>query len=162
MIVSSSQDNKPIGLLPLRAIPPNFGLAVSLALVENDYSKIIICVEDVQIDCISMPEILDLLRIVFKEPKYEIITAPVSFSDVTNIQTYLPKFDVILTVYQDMYAHFAAMSYPCILLPRPIGYNEMFYTATYRKARLYDMLSQRTGMCKMQDLEKNRYKGGEE
>jgi len=130
-----TEDNQKIDvvLIPITAQPPTFGIIASIMDVYNHFNKIIICVKDEPI-ILETNYIVNLLKIVFRDEKFEVISHKIDWREVTELPMDLPYFDAIATADDRVYVNLLTKGYRCLLLPKCIGYNEFFHRQAYKRS----------------------------
>ncbi|RPI86149.1 MAG: hypothetical protein EHM34_00195 [Nitrosopumilales archaeon] len=135
--------NMKVCLIPVTAQPPTFGMIMSVMAIEQKYDQIIICVEDNPI-LIPTEMVKKMLSIVFRYPKYVIISDPINFEELVEFPRELPKFNYVATMNDRVHANLSAKGYGCYLIPRAIGYDEYFHRNAFKISQVLELLRSRT------------------
>ena len=130
-------------LVPITAQPPTFGMLLSLMSIVDRYDQIVLCVED---DPILIPTelVIKMLSVVLKLPKFIIISSDANFGILTEPPSNLPYFNRIATMSERIYANLVVKGYNCYLIPRAIGYDEMFHRNAFRQSQVLELLRLKT------------------
>lgn len=135
--------NMKVCLVPVTAQPPTFGMVMSIMAIEQKYDQIIICVQD---DPILIPTnlLIKMLSIVFRYPKYFIMSDPMDFEKLVDFPRDLPLFNYVATMNDRIYSNLVAKGYGCYLIPRAIGYDEYFHRNAFKISQVLELLRSRT------------------
>ncbi len=125
--------------VPITAQPPTFGMVMSIRAIKNDFDKIIICVRDNPI-LIKTDIVLKMLSFIFDEPKFKLISHECDFSTVHEIPIDLPEFNYMGTIDDRTHANLTAKGFVCIMLPKAIGYDEVFHRSAFRQSQTLELL----------------------
>jgi len=130
-------------LVPITAQPPTFGMLLSLMSIVDRYDQIVLCVED---DPILIPTelVIKMLSVVLKFPKFIIISSDANFGILTEPPSNLPYFNRVATMSERIYANLVVKGYYCYLIPRAIGYDEMFHRNAFRQSQVLELLRLKT------------------
>jgi hypothetical protein len=130
-------------LVPITAQPPTFGMILSLMSIADRYDQIVLCVLD---DPILIPTelVIKMLSVVLKLPKFIIISSDANFGILTEPPSNLPYFNRIATMSERIYANLVVKGYNCYLIPRAIGYDEMFHRNAFRQSQVLELLRLKT------------------
>jgi hypothetical protein len=132
-----------ICLVPVTAQPPTFGMILSLMSIADRYDQIVVCVQD---DPILIPTefVIKMLSVVLRLPKFIIISSDANFGILTEPPTNLPYFNRVATMSERVYANLVVKGYGCYLIPRAIGYDELFHRNAFKQSQVLELLRLKT------------------
>jgi hypothetical protein len=132
-------ENKKILFVPITVQPPTFGMVMSIMSIADQFDKIIVCIYDNPI-IIRTETAIKMLEFIFKEPKFDIIINSFDFSIIAELPPDLPEFNFIGTINDRVYANLIIKGIPCIVLPRTLGYDELFHRNAYKQSCELELL----------------------
>jgi hypothetical protein len=136
---------KKILLVPITAQPPTFGMAMSIMGMVDSFDEIIICIEDNPI-VIQTNVVVKMLELVFRKPKFTVISNPTDFALTNDFPPDLPSFNFIAAINDRIYANLSSKNIPCFLLLKAVGYDEVFHRCAYRQSQELEMLRMRMAL----------------
>lgn len=147
-------DNMKVCLVPLSVQPPTFGIVMSILSIADKYDEIIICVEDNPI-VIPTDLVVKMLSMVFKYPKFVIISHPTNFENAVEFPKDLPWFNYIATISDRVYTNLVIKGFGCYLIPRAVGYDEFFHRSAFRQSQVLDIMRLRTSVVPLKQDKKS-------
>jgi hypothetical protein len=154
-------ENMKVCLVPLSAQPPTFGMVMSLLSIADSYDEIIICLEDNPI-VIPTDLVVRMLQMVFRYPKFIIISHPTNFENVVEFPKDLPWFNYVATISDRIYTNLIIKGFGCYLIPRAIGYDEYFHRSAFRQSQVLDMMRLRNSAVPLNKMKKSESSDGGE
>lgn len=137
------ENKSKICLIPITAQPLTVGTIVSIMSVSEKYDEIVICVRDYPI-LIDTASIVSMMSIIFKLPKFMVISHKEDFSTLTEFPSDLPFFNYMATPDERTFTNLSLKGYQVSLLPRVLGYDEMFQRNAFRQGVALDVLRSNT------------------
>jgi len=137
-------------LIPVDAQPPTFGMVLSIMAIADNYDEIVICVKDQPI-VQETDVVVKLLQIIFKLPKYMVISNKTSFETIAEFPEGLPFFNHMATLSERVYANLFVKGFGCLLIPRLIGYDDMFSRNAWKQSCALDILRANSRQVPLKD-----------
>jgi hypothetical protein len=130
-------------LIPVDAQPPTFGMVMSIMAVSDKYDEVVICVRDNPI-LIPTNSLLKMLSVIFRLPKFMVISHTQDFDDLVEFPRDLPFFTHVATLSERAYVAIATKGYGVYLIPRAIGYDDYFHRVAWRQSHALELLRSHT------------------
>lgn len=138
-----TENETKICLMPIEAQPLTVGTIISIMTAFDQYDEIIICVRDSPL-LIDTKFVVSMASLIFRLPKFMVISHPEDFSTMVEFPQDLPFFNRVATVDERIYTNLTLKGYHVALLPRAIGYDDMFQRNAFRQGYALDVLRSRT------------------
>jgi len=126
-------------LVLVDAQPPTFGMVMSIMSMVDRYDEIVICVRDNPI-CIPTKTLLEMLSVIFKLPKFMVISHQQNFEEMVDFPQDLPFFNYVASMSDRVCVNLSIKGYGCYLMPRVVGYDECFHRHAWRQGSALDIL----------------------
>ena len=124
----------------LESQPPHLGELVSILLKLDEYDKMHLCVTGAA-KVMPVHKAVAIWAFIFKSYPKEITISSLStdFMELTELPE-IYKNCVVLTTSNKLYVHLTSIRVPVELVPRTLGYHDIFQRVAYRKGRALDYL----------------------
>lgn len=126
-------------LIPITAQPPTFGMIMSIMALYDKYDEFVICVRDNPV-VLDTETVVKMLSIVFRLPKFMVISHTQDFEALVEFPNDLPFFNHVATLSERIHTNLVLKGYGSYLIPRAMGYDEVFHRNAWRQGNALDIL----------------------
>lgn len=140
-------------LIPVTCQPPTFGMVMSIMAMYDKYDEFVICVKDDPI-LLDTETIIKMLSLIFRLPKFMVISHPQDFESLVEFPPGLPFFNHVATLSDRVHTNLMLKGYGSYLIPRAMGYDEMFHRSAWRQSNALDILRSNIRQTKFKDCGK--------
>lgn len=126
-------------LIPVDAQPPTFGMIMAIMAISDTYDEVVICVRDNPV-LMDTETIIQMLSVVFRLPKFMVISHHQNFEELVEFPQDLPFFNHVASLSDRVHTNLTLKGYGCYLIPRPMGYDESFHRQAWRQSNALDIL----------------------
>jgi hypothetical protein len=140
-------------LIPVTCQPPTFGMVMSIMAMYDKYDEFVICVKDDPI-LLDTETLVKMLSLIFRLPKFMVISHTQDFESLVEFPQDLPFFNYVATLSERAYTNLALKGYGCYLIPRAMGYDEVFHRSAWRQSNALDILRSNVRQTKFKDCVK--------
>jgi len=95
-----------------------------------------------------------MLDFIFKKPKYMLISNTYDFKTIHDMPVDLPKFNYFGALDDRTYTNLSSKGFVCFLLPKTIGYDELFHRSAFKQSQELDLLRMRMTLLSMKNMKK--------
>jgi len=134
------QNNKKEALFLLESQPPHLGELIPVLLKLQEYDTMHVCISGV-------PKVVPVARVIATwkfllaayKSKASILVINEKYEELTELPEIF-KNCTVLTTSLKVYIHMASLGVETELVPKPLGYCDVFQRTAYRQGRAYDFI----------------------